>query len=263
MHVRLRDDSRKPACNLSAGMSVWLEAAPKRRRTSRYLHSGTRALRQLVHSGMAYAKSRSVCLPLHRNLPQQICGRLGAGATGRVRHGRQPVGGEGAGDREAGQESFSTWLRAERLGGRRTTYLESVGTAEVDLEGLCLCTERRGRGRVGEGGTGMPVARETRAGRVGAFPSAALDDGGRECAACACACACASAAGEAVAANDELETGGDVESGELRWLCWSTGSRPSRVIIINPTCLAVWAAFNQKQAGAQNRKTLLRFYRAC
>jgi hypothetical protein len=136
---------------------------------------------------------------------------------------------------------------------RRTTYLERVGTAEVDLE---LCTERwRGRGRVGEGGTGMPVARETRAGRVGAFPSAPLDGGGR-------VSACAA---EAIAAKDELDTGGDVESGELRWLCWITGcSRRSRVIIIiNPTCLAVWAAFNQKQAGAQKGKTLLRFYRAC
>ncbi|OAG08082.1 uncharacterized protein CC84DRAFT_536642 [Paraphaeosphaeria sporulosa] len=133
-----------------------------------------------------------------------------------------------------------------------TTYLESVGTAEVDLDDLC--TERRGRGRVGEGGTGMPVARETRAGRVGAFPSAPLDDGGRVSARVA----------EAIAEKDERETGGDVESGELRWLCWITaGSRRSRVIIINPTCLAVWAAFNQKQAGAQNRKTLLRFYRAC
>lgn len=46
---------------------------------------------------------------------------------------------------------------------------ERVGTADDDLE---TCTERRrGRGRVGEGG--IPVARETRAGRVdGAFPRA-------------------------------------------------------------------------------------------
>lgn len=121
----------------------------------------------------------------------------------------------------------------------------------------------------------MPVARETRAGRVGAFPSAPLEDGGRAGAcgsaaasagagagegACACACGAAAADDEKV----ELVAGGDVESGELRWLCWvAAGSRRSRVIIINPTCLAVWAAFNQKQAGALNRKTLLRFYRAC
>lgn len=90
---------------------------------------------------------------------------------------------------------------------RCTTYLESVGTAEVDLEDLC--TERRGRGRVGEGGTGIPVAREIRAGRVGAFPSDPLDDDGRV---------------SAIAAI----FAGDVESGEVRK---STGSRRSRVII--------------------------------